>query len=230
MRYRREVHVQGDTFLRLMAEDVRRGLTHTPKSLPPKYFYDARGSALFERITRLPEYYLTRTEHALLQSMAPGLIRHLRPREIVEIGSGASIKMRHLLDACDGEAVRYLPVDVDEHTVERAADELLRAYPVLQVHGIIGDFERHLGRIPPAQGRRLVVFLGSTLGNLDPPARGAVLAEVRRLLAAGDQFLLGVDLVKDTATLEAAYDDRQGVTAEFNRNILHVINRMLQAD
>jgi len=230
MQYTREVHVHPETFPETMAEDVRRGLTHTPKFLPPKYFYDPRGSALFEQITELPEYYLTRTEHELLRRVAPGLIRHLRPREIVELGSGASAKVRHLLDALDGAPVRYLPVDVDEQMVARAAGELIRGYPLLRIHGIIGDFERHLPRLPAPAGRRLVAFLGSTLGNLDPPARHAFLREVRRLLLPGDQFLLGIDLVKDPAALEAAYDDAQGVTAEFNRNILHVINRTLQAN
>ena len=231
-RYRCDRYIDEQNFVRVMADDVLRGLTHTPKSLAPRYFYDEAGCALFEQITQLPEYYLTRAEGELLRSLAPALMRDLKPRDIVEIGSGISAKIHHFLDALaeQNAPVRYVPLDVNGQTTERSAYALTEAYPHLRVHAIIGDFERHLGRVPPAQGRRLVVFFGSTIGNLAPASRHDFLLQVRRLLRPGDRLLLGLDLVKDRATLEAAYNDRQGVTAEFNRNILRVINRRLGAD
>jgi L-histidine N-alpha-methyltransferase len=212
-----------------LAQDVRRGLTTHPRRLPPKYFYDATGSALFDRITRLPEYYLTRAERAILGAAGPWLMRTLRPEEVVEIGAGMATKIRPLLRAA-GTVRRYVPVDVDETTMTRAARLLVRAFPGLQVHGVVGDFERDLRHLPPAHGSRLVVFLGSTLGNLEPPARRRFLQTVRRLLAADGRLLLGLDLMKDPGVLHAAYDDAAGVTAAFNRNVLHVINRELDAD
>ena len=230
MRYRVEVHADAHTRLKAMAEDVQRGLADRPRALPPKYFYDAAGSRLFEEITRLPEYYLTRAEEALLDALAPALMSDLAPRDIVELGSGFSLKTRRLLAARGGTALRYTPVDVDETTVAASAERLLAEDPALQVHAIIGDFERHLVHVPAPGGRRLVLFLGSTIGNLDAPARQALLGQVRGLLRRGDRLLLGVDLVKDTAVLEAAYNDAAGVTAEFNRNILRVVNRSLGAD
>ncbi len=230
MRYRVEVHADAHTRLKAMAEDVLRGLGARPRWLPPKYFYDAAGSRLFEQITRLPEYYLTRTEDALLDRLAPGLMRDLAPRDVVELGSGFSLKTRRLLDARGGGPLRYTPVDVDQTTVASSAERLLAEDPALQVHAVIGDFERHLVHVPPPSGRRLVLFLGSTIGNLDAPARQLLLTQVRGLLRRGDRLLIGVDLVKDVAVLQAAYDDAAGVTAAFNRNILHVINRSLGAD
>jgi L-histidine Nalpha-methyltransferase len=232
VRYQRDTHIDEHTLRKLIADDVFDGLTHTPKSLPPKYFYDHVGSALFERITRLPEYYLTRAEHRLLRSMTAPLIHDLAPEDLVEIGSGASIKTHYFLDALGGAGrrIRYIPVDVDAQMVDGAAERLMRAYPFLDVHAVIGDFERHLNHVPPASGRRLVAFLGSTIGNLEPGARHELLLQLGRLLRREDRLLLGVDLVKDPAILEAAYNDRQGVTAEFNRNILRVVNRELGAD
>jgi L-histidine N-alpha-methyltransferase len=230
VRYRVEVHADAHTRLKAMAEDVLRGLGARPRWLPPKYFYDAAGSRLFEQITRLPEYYLTRTEDALLDRLAPGLMRDLAPRDVVELGSGFSLKTRRLLDARGGGPLRYTPVDVDQTTVASSAERLLAEDPALQVHAVIGDFERHLVHVPPPSGRRLVLFLGSTIGNLDAPARKLLLTQVRGLLRRGDRLLIGVDLVKDVAVLQAAYDDAAGVTAAFNRNILHVINRSLGAD
>ena len=230
MRYRVEVHADPHTTLKTMAEDVRRGLGTRPRSLPPKYFYDAAGSQLFEEITRLPEYYLTRTEDALLDTLAPELMGRLAPDDVVELGSGFSLKTRRLLGARGGRPLRYTPVDVDESTVAASAERLLAEDPALRVHAIVGDFERHLIHVPPPSGRRLVLFLGSTIGNLDDPARRAVLGQIRELLRRGDRLLLGVDLVKDPAVLEAAYNDAAGVTARFNRNILHVVNRGLGAD
>jgi L-histidine N-alpha-methyltransferase len=230
VRYRVEVHADAHTRLKAMAEDVQRGLAERPRALPPKYFYDAAGSRLFEQITRLPEYYLTRAEEALLDALAPTLMRDLAPSDIVELGSGFSLKTRRLLATRGGTALRYTPVDVDETTVAASAERLLAEDPALQVHAVIGDFERHLVHVPAPSGRRLVLFLGSTIGNLDAPARQALLAQVRGLLARGDRLLLGVDLVKDPAVLEAAYNDAAGVTAKFNRNILRVLNRGLGAD
>jgi L-histidine Nalpha-methyltransferase len=230
VRYRVEVHADAHTRLKAMAEDVQRGLGERPRSLPPKYFYDAAGSRLFEQITRLPEYYLTRAEEALLDALAPALMRDLAPSDIVELGSGFSLKTRHLLATRGGTALRYTPVDVDETTVAASAERLLAEDPALQVHAVIGDFERHLVHVPAPTGRRLVLFLGSTIGNLDAPARQALLAQVRGLLRRGDRLLLGVDLVKDPGVLEAAYNDAGGVTAKFNRNVLRVVNRGLGAD
>ena len=231
MGYRADVHVDGATRHDALAEDVRRGLGDRPKSLPPKYFYDSVGSALFERITRLPEYYLTRAEHALLDAHAPGILKEARPDEIVELGAGSPAKFRRLLAAMNGaRARRYVPIDVDGQLLAASARALLHDHPDLDIHAVVGDFERHLARVPPAVGRRLIAFLGSTIGNLDPEARRRLLSEVRRLLGEGDRLLLGMDLVKDTAALHAAYDDAEGVTAEFNRNILRVVNRELRAN
>ena len=217
---------------RLLADDVRRGLTATPKTLPPKYFYDAAGSDLFERITELPEYYLTRAEAGLLESTAASVMSIIRPAEIVELGAGSATKTRLLLDAAQaaGSLARYLPFDVSPDALRAAGAALIEHYPSLDVHGIVGDFERHLAHIPPPDGRRLALLLGSTIGNLDPAFRSVFLSQVRGLVADGGGFLLGVDLVKDVAALHAAYNDAQGVTAAFNRNVLHVVNRELAAD
>jgi L-histidine Nalpha-methyltransferase len=232
MRYHIDVHVDSQSRLHELVDDVRRGLTTIPKALPPKYFYDEVGSRLFEKITQLPEYYLTRAEDSLLTAFAPDLVRSLRPQDIVEIGAGSGTKIRRFLDAMNGAwpETRYVPVDIDAVTLETSAVQLLDAYPFLHLHAVVGDFQRHLTKVPPRSGRRLVLFLGSTIGNLDPAARRDLLVQVRRLLVPGDRFLLGVDLVKDVPTLEAAYNDASGVTAEFNRNILRVINRGLDAD
>jgi L-histidine Nalpha-methyltransferase len=230
VRYRIDVHADAHTRLKAMADDVRNGLTAHPRSLPPKYFYDATGSQLFDEITRLPEYYLTRVEEALLDRLAPPLMRALAPTDIVELGSGFSVKTRRLLAARGGTPLRYIPVDVDETSVAASAGRLLDEDARLEVHAVVGDFERHLVHVPAAGGRRLVLFLGSTIGNLDPPGRLALLTQVRGLLRRGDRLLLGVDLVKERATLEAAYNDAAGVTAAFNRNVLRVVNGALGAD
>jgi L-histidine Nalpha-methyltransferase len=213
-----------------LAIDARKGLASTPKTLPPKYFYDAQGSKLFETITRLPEYYQTRTETAILTRIADQVIADVRPEEIVELGSGASRKTRLLLEAMHtaGTGNRYVPFDMSENALVDAALTLIGDYPWLEIRGMIGDFERHIGRIP-REGRRLVAFLGSTIGNLHPDEHAAFLHNVAGLLANGDALLLGIDLVKDTHLLEAAYNDAQGVTAEFNRNMLAVLNRELGA-
>jgi L-histidine N-alpha-methyltransferase len=215
-----------------MAREVRHGLTSTPKQLPSKYFYDERGSRLFERITTLPEYYLTRAEMALLAQHAPSVARTARFEELVEPGSGAPLdKIRLLLDAglAAGTLRRYCPLDVSKDTVEASVRTLARAYPGLEIHAVVGDFEQPLARVPEG-GRRLVAFLGSTIGNYPSGEAVAFLRELMRWLDVDDRFLLGTDLVKDTAVLEAAYNDAAGVTAEFNRNILLVMNRHLQGD
>jgi len=218
---------------RSLAEDVLDGLTRPFKELPPKHFYDSRGSELFERICELPEYYPTRTELEILSAQGEAIVRRARPVELVELGSGATTKARLLLDAMASEGTirRYVPVDVSERMVRAAAAELADDYPGLSVHGVVGDFERHLDRIPPPDGGpRLVALLGGTIGNFPPGSRRRLLREVAKLLGPRDHLLVGTDLVKDPAILEAAYDDSGGVTAEFNRNILRVVNRELDAD
>jgi L-histidine N-alpha-methyltransferase len=230
-RYRVDVHADAHSRLKAMADDVLRGLADRPRWLLPKYFYDAAGSRIFDEITRLPEYYPTRVETALLDALGPTIMRSLRPRDVVELGSGFSVKTRRLLAARDRRVpLRYTPVDVDQEAVAAGADQLLQIDPDVEVHAVIGDFERHLVHVPARRGRRLVLFLGSTIGNLDPGGRHALLQQIRDLVRRGDRVLLGVDLVKDVAVLEAAYDDGAGVTARFNRNILRVINHGLGAN
>ena len=213
---------------RSLAEDVLDGLTRPFKELPPKHFYDARGAELFDRICGLPEYYPTRAERAILEQSAEELARLTGA---VELGSGTAAKTRVLLDALyeAGTLIRYVPVDVTESMVRDCAVALTEEYPGLQVHGVIGDFERHLEHVPAAAGPRIVAFLGGTIGNFPPGSRRRVLRKIRRLLGADDHLLMGADLVKDPQLLEAAYDDAQGVTAEFNRNVLRVLNRELDA-
>jgi L-histidine N-alpha-methyltransferase len=216
-----------------LARDVREGLGRPARQreIPPKHLYDERGSELFDRITRLPEYYPTRSERAILNRQAPGLVELTGARELVELGSGTASKTRALLYAMAGAGAldRYVPFDVDRSVVEGCAHELTDLYPGLPVHGVVGDFERHLGRVPDGD-RRLIAFLGSTIGNLLPDARGRFLADVRRMMGPDDRFLLGTDLLKDVQMIEAAYNDSEGVTAAFNLNVLRVINRELDAD
>jgi L-histidine N-alpha-methyltransferase len=218
---------------RCLANDVLDGLTRPFKELPPKHFYDARGSALFERICELPEYYPTRTERSILNDAAPAIVAGTGAGELVELGSGSAEKARILLDAMAdaGTLSRYVPVDVSETVVREAAHQLTGEYDGLQVHGVIGDFERHLDRIPGSNGTpRIVALLGGTIGNFPPGTRRTLLRKIAALLSDGDRLLLGTDLVKDPSVIEAAYDDPAGITAEFNRNVLHVINRELEAD
>jgi L-histidine N-alpha-methyltransferase len=227
-----------DSFLeetgeRVLADDVLDGLTRPFKELPPKHFYDARGSALFERICELPEYYPTRTELEILTDRADEIVADNGAGELVELGAGAATKARVLLDAMDraGTLSRYVPMDVSESAVEESAQALADDYVGLEVHGVIGDFERHLGGVPDRDGdARLVALLGGTIGNFPPGTRRRLLRGIAGLLGDRDRFLLGTDLVKDPALIEAAYDDAEGITAEFNRNVLHVINRELDAN
>jgi L-histidine N-alpha-methyltransferase len=214
-----------------MADDVRAGLTRSPKELPPKLFYDERGSELFDRITALPEYYPTRCEREILNRHAPAIVERAGADELVELGSGTASKTRALLYAMAGQGSleRYVPFDVDESVVHSCAVELTELYPGLEVHGVVGDFGRDLERIPDG-GRRLFAFLGGTIGNLYPAERARFLRRVRRIIGGGDRLIIGTDLVKDRAVLEAAYNDSAGLTAEFNRNILRVVNAGLDAD
>ncbi len=211
--------------------DVRAGLTATPRSLPARWFYDERGSALFDEITRLPEYYPTRAERAVLAAHAGDVAAATRAEELVELGSGTSDKTRLLLRALSeaGTLRRFVPVDVDPSVLRSAGEAISREFPQVAVDAVVADFTRHLGELP-REGRRLVAFLGSTIGNLEPGPRAAFLAEVAASLDPGDAFLLGTDLVKDPARLLRAYDDAAGVTAEFNRNVLRVVRRELGAD
>jgi L-histidine N-alpha-methyltransferase len=226
-----ERHLTPGHLERALRADVTRGLTADPKVLPPKWFYDARGSELFEEITRLPEYYPTRRERSILTASADEIAVLSGADTLVELGSGSSEKTRLLLDAmrAHGSLKRYVPVDVSDTALEAAGESIAAAYPGLAVHGVIADFEEHLGRLPSG-GRRLIAFLGSTIGNLDPVMRAHFLAEVAGGMSEGDALLLGTDLVKPVDRLIAAYDDAQGVTAAFNKNVLLVINRELDAD
>ncbi|MFF0092128.1 L-histidine N(alpha)-methyltransferase [Streptomyces canus] len=208
--------------------DVLKGLTHTPKTLPPKWFYDARGSELFEQITELPEYYPTRAEREILVARSGEIAAATGARTLVELGSGSSEKTRYLLDALTGLHT-YVPVDVSESALTQAGHALIAQRPELSVHALIADFTGGLS-LPGTPGPRLVAFLGGTIGNLLPVERAAFLASVHALLSPGDALLLGTDLVKDENVLVRAYDDAAGVTAEFNKNVLTVVNRELGAD
>jgi L-histidine Nalpha-methyltransferase len=221
-----------ESYLAELRADVRAGLTSTPKSLPPKYFYDERGSELFEEITRLPEYYPTRTETEILRARAGEIAELSRSESLVELGSGTSAKTGLLLRALrDGGTLReFMPFDVDPAVLADATEALTVQYPGIRIVPFVGDFERDLGDIPAASGQRMIAFLGSTIGNLEPPARAILYKHVAGVLGRGDMFLLGTDLVKDTGRLLRAYNDSAGVTAEFNRNVLKVINRELAAD
>jgi L-histidine N-alpha-methyltransferase len=225
------VQARPDRYLAALRADVLAGLSATPKSLPPKYFYDERGSALFDEITRLPEYYLTRAETSILRERAAEIAALAECESLVELGSGTSAKtgllLRAMLDA--GTLREFVPLDVDPAVLAEATDALAARYPGLLLSPFVGDFEHDLGAIPRS-GRRMIAFLGSTIGNLGPSDRAQLLAEISAALRPGDTFLLGTDLVKDTGRLLRAYNDAAGVTADFNRNVLRVISRELSAD
>ena len=226
-----EHHLTPDDLAATMRDDVRRGLTGTPKTLAPKYFYDGRGSALFEDITRLPEYYPTRAERSILAQRASEIAELTRARTLVELGSGSSEKTHLLLGALGdaGSLTSYVPVDVSADAIGWALPSLEETYPELDIQGVVADFERHL-HLLPTDGPRLVAFLGGTVGNFEPAQRAAFLRAVGDTMAPGDALLLGTDLVKDPARLVAAYDDAAGVTADFDLNVLRVMNRSLDAD
>jgi len=226
-----DVHLDADAAA-TMARDVRAGLCAYPKELAPKYFYDERGSRLFEQITELPEYYPTRAERQILARRSAEILDVAGcPSTLVELGSGSAAKTRHLLSAMRdcGSLDTYVPVDISEEITQRTAAELVEEYPGLKVRGLVCDFEQHLERIPEA-GPRMIAFLGGTVGNLYPRQRHAFLERIAALLGPGDHLLLGTDLIKDRDRLEAAYDDSAGVTAEFNKNVLAVLNSQLGAD
>jgi len=216
------------------AGDLRRSLTASAPTISPRWFYDDVGCALFERITDLAEYYQTRTEQALLDARMDAVVDAIHPTELVEIGSGAATKTRAILGAMSrsGDLRRYIPFDISPGAIARSASALAVTYPGLRVHGVAGDFSRQLGKIPrrPAGGTRLVAFLGSTLGNLEPAQRRSMVRRLARLLDPGDALLMGTDLAHDPAVLVRAYDDAAGVTAEFNRNIIRHINRAFEGD
>jgi L-histidine N-alpha-methyltransferase len=228
-----DCHLDGRA-TRALPDDVLDGLTRPFKELPPKHLYDGRGAALFDRICELPEYYPTRTERAILDEHADAIVRRTGMAELVELGSGTAAKTRVLLDAMERARTlrRYIPFDVAEQTVRECVDALAERYPALDLHGIVGDYERHLPTIPRPDPRRprVVAFLGGTIGNFPPGSRRRFLRAIADCLGPSGHLLLGTDLVKDVDVLEAAYDDAQGVTAEFNRNVLHVLNRELDAD
>jgi len=226
-----DIHLAALDLRAALENDVRVGLTAESKWLPPVWFYDDRGSALFDEITRLEEYYPTRAERGLLEAHAPEIAARSGADTLVELGAGTCDKSRVLLDAflAAGTLRRYIPLDVSDGTLWTAATELVDEYPGLAVHAVVGDFDRHIGLIP-AEGRRMVAFLGSTIGNFFPDQRRRFLFDLDCAMARGDSFLLGTDLIKDEKVLVAAYDDAAGVTAEFNGNVLHVLNRELHAD
>ncbi len=214
-----------------LVRDVARGLAMRQKEIDPKYFYDERGSELFELITELPEYYLTRAERALLDSEIPDIVAQMRPRSLVELGAGSASKTRIILDLMReaGSAAQYVPVDVSRDFLEESAGRLRERYPEIEITTAIGDFSRALS-LPELERPALFVFLGSTIGNFEMEAAIAILARIASHMRANDRFLLGVDLRKDVGTIEAAYNDQGGVTAEFNLNVLSVLNRELGAN
>lgn len=224
-------HLPANSAARALRRDVLDGLTQTPKALPPKWFYDSVGSDLFDQITRLPEYYPTRTEAQILRTRSAEIAEASGADTLVELGSGTSEKTRMLLDALrdNGTLRRFIPFDVDAGVLNAAGAAIQKEYPGVEVDAVCGDFEEHLGEIPRV-GRRLIAFLGSTIGNLTPQPRARFLTALAQTMRPGDSLLLGTDLVKDTERLVRAYNDSAGVTARFNRNVLAVINRELDAD
>ena len=224
-------HLAADSAYLALRRDVLDGLASSPKSLPPKWFYDSVGSDLFDQITRLPEYYPTRAEAEILRARSAEIASVTGADTLVELGSGTSEKTRTLLAALnDGGALRrFVPFDVDAGMLSAAGAAIQREYPDIEIAAVCGDFEEHLSEIPDG-GRRLFVFLGSTIGNLTDDPRAEFLAALAGVMRPGDSLLLGTDLVKDAERLVAAYDDAAGVTAQFNRNVLAVINRELDAD
>jgi len=226
-----DVHVGNEDDRGALRADVTAGLATPPRTLPPKWLYDRDGCALFTRITEVPEYYPTRCERSILARHAGEIARRSGADTLVELGSGNSDKTRLLLDGLEGTGRlrRFVPFEISLATMTAGAMAVARSYPGIEVHGVAGDFERHLSKLPTA-GRRLLAFLGGTIGNFLPEARAAFLAELAATLSPGDTFLLGTDLVKDPGRLTAAYDDAAGVTGEFNRNVLRRLNRELGAD
>lgn len=231
MAYTIDVHLSPEEARSHMLADALKGLLGEEKSIPPVWFYDERGSRLFEEITQLPEYYPTRAERALLEAHAGSVADLARADTLVELGAGACEKTRVLLSALQatGALARYVPFDVSDEFLRGAATTLSEEFPSLDIHLVIGDFHHHLAEIP-SEGRRLIAFLGGTIGNLDPTQRARFLFDLNCSMSSTDSLLIGTDLVKDPARLVAAYDDAAGVTADFNRNVLHVLNEQLGGD
>jgi L-histidine Nalpha-methyltransferase len=231
MTYTIDVHLSPEEVRTQMRADALRGLQGREKSIPPVWFYDERGSRLFEEITQLPEYYPTRAERALLEAHAPAIAGLSKADTLVELGAGACDKTRVLLGALQdtGLLERYVPFDVSDDFLRDAATALAEEYGAVDIHLVIGDFHHHLAEIP-RDGRRIVAFLGGTIGNLDPAQRARFLFDLNCTMSSDDSLLLGTDLVKDRTKLVAAYDDDAGVTADFNRNVLHVLNDQLGGD
>jgi len=229
-----EVHTDKEDSLDSLREDVLTGLTSQPKELPPKWFYDKHGSDLFERITRLDEYYPTRREREILETRSQEIAALSQAESLVELGSGTAKKTHLLLNALEktGQLQEFIPFDVSEKTLRESAALLNQHYPSISVHGVVGDFQHHLPFLPQSQNNspRLIVFLGGTIGNFKPKERIAFLNQVASGMKPKDTFLLGTDLLKNKARLEAAYNDKENITAAFNKNILRVVNRELQAD
>lgn len=226
-----EVHLSPSFFDEALRSDARQGLLAQPRRIPPKWFYDKRGSELFDAITETEEYYPTRRERSILASHAREIAERTKARTIIELGSGSSEKTRLILDAAqrEGSLERFVPFDVCEEALRGALNVLAERFPNLNLAGVVGDFEEHLWALPQGD-RRMIVLLGGTIGNFEPTSRAAFLASIRTVLAPGDWLLLGTDLVKDAAKIERAYNDASGITAEFNRNVLAVMNRELGAD
>jgi L-histidine N-alpha-methyltransferase len=231
MTYTIDVHLSPDDVAARMKSDALAGLLAAEKSIPPVWFYDERGSQLFEEITHLPEYYPTRAERALLETHAPMIAKLSMADTLVELGAGACDKTRVILDALEqaGTLARYVPFDVSDEFLRGAASSLSDEYEALAIHLVIGDFHQHLAEIP-TEGRRMVAFLGGTIGNLNPAQRSRFLFDLNCTMSSDDTLLLGTDLAKDRQRLVSAYDDAAGVTAAFNRNVLHVLNQQLGGD
>lgn len=226
-----DVWLRPEELKRALHQEVRAGLTRAPRELSPKWLYDARGSELFEEITRLPEYYPTRREREILTARARTIAERSLADTLIELGAGFSTKTRLLLDALweTGRLRRFVPFDVSETALRAAAERLSEEYPGVRLHGVVGDFDAHLHRLPGG-GRRLIAFLGGTIGNFKPAERARFLSTVAAGMGPHDLFLLGTDLIKDEARLNLAYNDRAGVTAAFNLNVLAVLNRELGAN
>jgi L-histidine N-alpha-methyltransferase len=220
------------SFYHELSQDVFTGLTADQKFIPSKYFYDERGSMLYERICELPEYYLTRTELYILQEKSEAIMAPFENGDLVELGSGANWKISKLIDAANdppGAHLRYVPVDISESALVAASEDLLNEYPKLRVLGIVADFTRHM-EVIPRDFSSLIILFGSTIGNFNEFESQKILQTVADSMKTGDRFLIGLDMIKPKTILEAAYNDSQGVTSEFNKNVLRVINRELHAD
>lgn len=221
-----------NAFREELIKDIYKGLTALQKCIPSKYFYDARGSCLFEKICMLPEYYLTRTELSILKEVAPEIIRPFHKGDLVEMGSGGNKKIRILLDAVSGfkqASIRYVPIDVNEIALIKGSKELLAIYPKLKVLGIVADFTQHM-ELLPNDLTKLIVFFGGTVGNFNEKESHDLLKDIAKYMKSEDRFFIGFDMLKPKNILEAAYNDSNGITSEFNKNILNVLNRKLNAN